>query len=60
MNENKTIVIDPIGGQQERAWWTLVSPTIKRTHYKFPPCVMVIKTDEERKDADGKEIFRMV
>ena len=33
------IVIDPVGGQAERAWQTDVSPTLKATHYKFPPSV---------------------
>lgn len=35
------IVIDPVGGQAERAWQTDVSPTLKATHYKFPPTVMM-------------------
>ena len=35
------IVIDPVGGQAERAWQTDVSPTLKATHYKFPPSIMV-------------------
>lgn len=33
------IVIDPVGGQAERARQTDVSPTLKATHYKFPPSV---------------------
>ena len=35
------IVRDPVGGQAERAWQTDVSPTLKATHYKFPPSIMV-------------------
>lgn len=35
------IVIDPVGGQAERAWQTDVSPMLKATHYKFPPAIMM-------------------
>lgn len=40
-NPLQLIVIDPVGGQAERAWQTDVSPTLKATHYKFPPTIMM-------------------
>lgn len=48
------IIIDNYGGKQERTWVGQVSPTIKATHYKFPPCVMVITEDE---DIDREEVL---
>ena len=53
----KTILIDPIGGQSERAWWGGCSPALKRTHYKFPPCVMVV--EDETDNTNREEILRM-
>lgn len=37
----KTIVIDSIGGQAERGWETSVSPTLKATHYKCAPSIVL-------------------
>ena len=34
-------MIDSIGGQAERGWVGEVAPTLKATHYKSAPCVMV-------------------
>lgn len=38
--EAQTLVLDNYGGQAESAREISVSPTLKATHYKFPPCVM--------------------
>ena len=35
------ILIDSIGGQSERAWETDIAPTLKATHYKSPPTIML-------------------
>lgn len=43
----KTIIIDSVGGQSECAWESDTAPTIKRTHYKNPPCVMVIEDEDD-------------
>lgn len=32
-------IIDSIGGQAERGWESKIAPTLKATHYKFPPSV---------------------
>ena len=32
-------ILDNIGGQGERGWSGDISPTLKASHYKFPPCV---------------------
>lgn len=38
--EEQTLVLDNYGGQAESVREMSVSPTLKATHYKFPPCVM--------------------
>lgn len=38
--EVETVVLDSIGGQAESARATQTAPTLKSSHYKFPPCVM--------------------
>ena len=37
--KQQTFIIDSIGGQAESAKETDISPTLKATHYKFPPVV---------------------
>lgn len=38
---NGVCLIDSIGGQSERGWVGEVAPTLKASHYKFPPSVAV-------------------
>lgn len=39
--EEKTPIIDSVGGQSESAWEGKAAPCLKATHYKMPPCVAV-------------------
>lgn len=43
--EVETVVLDSIGGQAESARATQTAPTLKASHYKFPPCVMEQRGD---------------
>ena len=43
--EVETVVLDSIGGQAESARTTQTAPTLKASHYKFPPCVMEQRGD---------------
>ena len=49
-----TCIIDTIGGQAERGWQGEIAPTLKASHYKFPPCVTVPVTYDARGNGDGK------
>ena len=40
-NQGGIVIVDTIGGQAERGWEGDIAPTLKATHYKFPPCVAV-------------------
>lgn len=44
------IIVDCIGGKHEVAWRGDIAPTIKATHYKSPPCVLIVD-DEARTDS---------
>ena len=45
--EEQTLVLDNYGGQAESVREMTVSPTLKATHYKFPPCVMEGKEEKQ-------------
>lgn len=46
------ILIDPVGGQAEKARITDISPTLKASHYKFPPVVLTEKDGKDLHDYD--------
>lgn len=56
LTETQTILIDSIGGNAEHAWWGGCCATLKASHYKFPPCV-VLKEKNETKDANRKKVL---
>ena len=60
LTETRTIIIDSIGGQSERAWWGGVSPSLKATHYKFPPCIVALRETNETDNIDRETVLRMV
>lgn len=37
--KQQTFIIDSIGGQAERGWEGDIAPTLKASHYKFPPVI---------------------
>lgn len=39
--KQQTFILDSIGGQAERGWESDIAPTLKASHYKFPPSVAV-------------------
>ena len=47
-------ILDSIGGQAERGWEGSVSPTLKATHYKCPPCIAVPTYAVENHPADSR------
>lgn len=49
-----TYLIDSIGGQAERGWKGEIAPTLKASHYKFPPCVTVSAYSIENHPADSR------
>lgn len=48
-------IIDTIGGQQEHAWVGKIAPTLKASHYKFPPCV-VLESEKGKERQDNEDV----
>lgn len=59
LKEERILIIDSIGGQSERAWWGEKSPSLKATHYKFPPCIVVLRETNETDNTDREAVLRM-
>ena len=57
LTEERTILIDSIGGNSEYAWWGSVAPAIKAVHYKFPPCVVLKRDEDGTKDINREKIL---